>query len=472
MSFKKTCQDNYDAQKDNDNGKLRVLLAMSIGMTLDPSHRQISAQLWRKQKAQPTKTQLLEEARRRYVVLKKAQPDYRPCKPTTGWNKEQLMKWLTQNPIRDEQDVDFLTMALLEACIVKVEENLGSFSSSNNHKTTTATEEPSSFSSSPPPATASVSSDDSFLQAKMLLRKDPIPSTSSSTMSSPFNHDFRMDNDDDDDNMAGAGATAEEILMMSPLAVEDLLTSKPNHHHHHHHHDEDDDHARSSPALVSSARDLPRAREWRKANQQQQQQHHAPHTTTVVSSSSVASSADMMASVGGSCASGLELEVVSIMSRMSFDSFSVSHATPSFMSAAGSFLSKGSSVSMVSAFDGFQVVEVDKPQGEWGLVLNTVAEGELVVHKRRSASVAKDLREGDRLLFLDGQDVTAMASSEVAQLIYSKIHRTARFVFLRSTPSEPTTTTTAGPSSSSSSSSSSSLLYDHRNRKSSGVIYL
>ena len=55
------------------------------------------------------KEQLLNEANRRYLLqgLDKL-PNFRPCKPTSGWNRDQIMKWLREHPIKDESSIDFV----------------------------------------------------------------------------------------------------------------------------------------------------------------------------------------------------------------------------------------------------------------------------------------------------------------------------------------------------------------------------
>ena len=80
-------------------------------------------------------------------------------------------------------------------------------------------------------------------------------------------------------------------------------------------------------------------------------------------------------------------------------------------------------------------IEVDAPPGVLGLVLETNVDGIPVVHSIKPNSVlSENVRIGDRLLSVDGHDVSVMLASDVSKLIASKKDQpTRRFVFRRST---------------------------------------
>lgn len=80
-----------------------------------------------------------------------------------------------------------------------------------------------------------------------------------------------------------------------------------------------------------------------------------------------------------------------------------------------------------------QRVEVDAPAGVLGLVLETNVDGIPVVHAIKPNSVlAGNVLIGDRLLSVDGHDVSVMLASDVSKLIASKKDQSVRkFVFSR-----------------------------------------
>ena len=332
LSFKKTCRDNYQAAQDDGHGKLRVLLAMSIGMTLDPNDGQMSAQLWSNKKAQPTKQHLLEEARRRYVVLNSNKT--RPTllrKPGTAYNKQQLMMWLTENPVQDKQDVDFLTTELLKACIVNVEDNLrggGGGGGGAQSKKNKAKQEPSCL-----PGKCCVR------QTNPLLSK-PSPQPSSPSSSS-LSSDFGLD----------------DMVTDDIGSLEDILGNNNS--------NNNNNHAKAEDTA------LPFSKE--EEQEEEEEDSVLPLLRDVTYNSGVS------ASSWGTATSSAEHEVASILSNMSIGSFSATSSTnattptPSFLSAAsssttttnnnnnnnsnnkipgscvyGSFVSKASSVSMAS----------------------------------------------------------------------------------------------------------------------------
>jgi len=79
-------------------------------------------------------------------------------------------------------------------------------------------------------------------------------------------------------------------------------------------------------------------------------------------------------------------------------------------------------------------VEFDAPPGVLGLVLETNADGIPVVHSIKPSSVLSgEVQIGDRLLSVDGHDVSVMLASDVSKLIASKKDQPSRrFVFKRS----------------------------------------
>lgn len=80
-------------------------------------------------------------------------------------------------------------------------------------------------------------------------------------------------------------------------------------------------------------------------------------------------------------------------------------------------------------------IEVEAPPGVLGLVLETNIDGIPVVHAIKPNSVLSErVRIGDRLLSVDGHDVSVMLASDVSKLIASKKDQPSRkFVFKRST---------------------------------------
>jgi hypothetical protein len=78
--------------------------------------------------------------------------------------------------------------------------------------------------------------------------------------------------------------------------------------------------------------------------------------------------------------------------------------------------------------------QVEAPAGKLGLVLDTGEDGIPVVEEIKSSSpLAGQVRRGDRLLSLDGQDVSTMIAPTVARLLASKKDsEVRRFIFCRS----------------------------------------
>ena len=82
------------------------------------------------------------------------------------------------------------------------------------------------------------------------------------------------------------------------------------------------------------------------------------------------------------------------------------------------------------AEDHFEVVA---PPGMLGLVLETSADGVPTVHAiKNTSALASEVQVGDRLLSVDGEDVTVMLASDVSRLIAAKRDNSSRrFIFSR-----------------------------------------
>lgn len=80
-----------------------------------------------------------------------------------------------------------------------------------------------------------------------------------------------------------------------------------------------------------------------------------------------------------------------------------------------------------------RIIEVDAPAGVLGLVLETNVDGIPIVHAIKPNSVLfGSVRIGDRLLSVDGHDVSVMLASDVSKLIASKKDQAVRkFIFSR-----------------------------------------
>jgi len=82
--------------------------------------------------------------------------------------------------------------------------------------------------------------------------------------------------------------------------------------------------------------------------------------------------------------------------------------------------------------DGNETIEVFAPPGELGVVINPMHD-QFVVHAVKDSSVlADDLKMGDKLIALDGEDTNLMSEKKVKKLISSKADNPVRhMVFLR-----------------------------------------
>lgn len=78
--------------------------------------------------------------------------------------------------------------------------------------------------------------------------------------------------------------------------------------------------------------------------------------------------------------------------------------------------------------------DVVAPAGKLGMVIDTPSGGVPVVHAIKDSSVlAEQVRVGDRLLSVDGEDCTGMTAMQVSKLISLKSEKPARvLVFARS----------------------------------------
>jgi C-terminal processing protease CtpA/Prc len=79
--------------------------------------------------------------------------------------------------------------------------------------------------------------------------------------------------------------------------------------------------------------------------------------------------------------------------------------------------------------------DVVAPSGKLGMVIDTPNGGVPVVHAIKETSVlAEQVRVGDRLLSVDGEDCTGMTAMQVSKLISLKSEKPARvLIFARST---------------------------------------
>jgi hypothetical protein len=84
--------------------------------------------------------------------------------------------------------------------------------------------------------------------------------------------------------------------------------------------------------------------------------------------------------------------------------------------------------------DGEIQINVRAPPGKLGMVIDTPSGGMPVVHAIKDSSVlAKEVKVGDRLLSVDGEDCTCMSAMQVSKLISQRAQNSSRaFVFSRS----------------------------------------
>lgn len=82
--------------------------------------------------------------------------------------------------------------------------------------------------------------------------------------------------------------------------------------------------------------------------------------------------------------------------------------------------------------------EVEGPSGMLGLILGSDLNGVPIVHTIKNTSPLTRVQVGDKLVSVDGQDITTLSSSEASRLISEKRHQPVRrFVFRRSQSSRP-----------------------------------
>ena len=78
--------------------------------------------------------------------------------------------------------------------------------------------------------------------------------------------------------------------------------------------------------------------------------------------------------------------------------------------------------------------EVEAPAGTLGLVLDTDKEGLVVYIVKGTSPLFGQVQVGDRLIRVDGQDVSRMWTAEVSHLIASRKNETRTFLFARPPP--------------------------------------
>lgn len=82
--------------------------------------------------------------------------------------------------------------------------------------------------------------------------------------------------------------------------------------------------------------------------------------------------------------------------------------------------------------------DVVAPAGKLGMVIDTPNGGVPVVHAIKETSVLADqVRVGDRLLSVDGEDCTGMTAMQVSKLISLKSEKPARVLIFSRSNSNP-----------------------------------
>lgn len=83
--------------------------------------------------------------------------------------------------------------------------------------------------------------------------------------------------------------------------------------------------------------------------------------------------------------------------------------------------------------DGEFQINVRAPPGKLGMVIDTPSGGMPIVHAIKDTSVlANEVKVGDRLLSVDGEDCTGLTAMQVSKLISQRAHNPSRaFVFSR-----------------------------------------
>lgn len=84
--------------------------------------------------------------------------------------------------------------------------------------------------------------------------------------------------------------------------------------------------------------------------------------------------------------------------------------------------------------DGEIQIKVRAPPGKLGMVIDTPSGGIPIVHAIKESSVlASEVKVGDRLLSVDGEDCTGLSAMQVSKLISQRAENPSRvFVFSRS----------------------------------------
>lgn len=98
------------------------------------------------------------------------------------------------------------------------------------------------------------------------------------------------------------------------------------------------------------------------------------------------------------------------------------------------FFSDDSSFEEQYQEDGEVLINVTAPAGKLGMVIDTPSSGVPVVHAIKETSVlASQVKVGDRLISVDGEDCTMMSAMQVSKLISERANNPSRFfVFSRS----------------------------------------
>ena len=107
-----SCEECYFRQAEVD--RPTVLLLMAIGLN-DPLVDQTLQLIGHNSLVlKPTRPQLIDEARRRYSLHKLKKRNFFANRPGTGWNMAQTKKWLCDNPIQGQSNIDFVKRRLSE----------------------------------------------------------------------------------------------------------------------------------------------------------------------------------------------------------------------------------------------------------------------------------------------------------------------------------------------------------------------
>ena len=101
------CQQHYHEQNDGD--KPIVLLVMAIGLEVC---RSIVDMILSCGTIKPTKKHFVEEAQRRFHILKSLDPSRRARMPRKVWDIRRIKLWLQNNPVQGESNMKFVSTML------------------------------------------------------------------------------------------------------------------------------------------------------------------------------------------------------------------------------------------------------------------------------------------------------------------------------------------------------------------------